>query len=132
AAPEARAPERRGQIESRPGGERFEHGRQGAINVERGRELERIAHERRHLDIDGERRHSFYWSRFRPGFGIGVLPPGYVQIGVGGAPYYYYEGVYYEPAPTGYVAVPPPVGAAVAEPPPGAGTLVAWGATVAC
>ena len=49
-----------------------------------------------------------------PPFGIivPVLPPAYATIDVGGAPYYYANGVYYAPAPgQGYAVVQPPPGA---------------------
>jgi hypothetical protein len=122
-APAVRAPERRERgDENRAHVE--EHSRERGINLERGRELQRLDHERRRFDIHEDRGHSYYWSRFHPGLAFSVLPPGYVQIGVGGTPYYYNEGVYYEPAPTGYVVVAPPLGAVVPELPPGVETIV--------
>lgn len=63
-------------------------------------------------------RHGYWGPRFRgPRIGIGVtvpiLPAGFVNLAVGGRPYYYHGGYYYRPAPTGYVVVEAPLGAAV-------------------
>jgi hypothetical protein len=109
-----------------------EHERENRGMVERqiprtGREGERERHfaeERRerwrHFDFDEDRRHGFFWSGITAGTFYGALPSGYVPIYVGGSPYYYYEGAYYQPEASGYVAVTPPVGAVVPELPPGA------------
>ena len=40
------------------------------------------------------------------------LPPNYTTVYAGGAPYYYYDGIYYRPCPSGYMVVPAPVMAA--------------------
>lgn len=86
-----------------------------------GREaFEHWAPERRHWDIDEDRHHAYPWFGINPGFVIGTLPPGYDQIYVGGNPYYYDQGVYYQPGASGYVAVTPPIGAVVPQLPPGA------------
>ena len=39
------------------------------------------------------------------------LPPYYATVYSGGVPYYYYDGIYYRPCPTGYMVVPAPVAA---------------------
>ena len=63
--------------------------------------------------------HGGYWGpRYRgPRFGIGftvpILPAGFVNVAVGGNPYYYHGGYFYRPAPTGYVVVSAPLGASV-------------------
>ncbi len=63
-----------------------------------------------------------YGSRFvvaLPPIGIVVplLPPDCTTLWIGGAPYYYANGVYYAPAPgQGYAVVAPPPGAEVAQP----------------
>jgi hypothetical protein len=81
--------------------------------------------ERRRLDIEAERRYAFYWSGFRPGMVIGVLPAGDVPITVAGVGYYYYDGVYFQPTPGGSMAVvAPPVGAIVSQLPDGAEPVV--------
>ena len=36
------------------------------------------------------------------------LPPNYNTVYAGGIPYYYYDGIYYRPCPSGYVVVPAP------------------------
>jgi hypothetical protein len=78
------------------------------------------ARDRRLLDIDREHSHAFFWSGIHAGLFLGGLPTGYVPVYVSGNPYYYYEGVYYEPSQSGYVVVTPPIGAIVPELPPGA------------
>ena len=40
---------------------------------------------------------------------VAALPPYYETVYVSGAPYYYYDSVYYRPGPTGYIVVPAPV-----------------------
>ncbi|WP_299594627.1 DUF6515 family protein [uncultured Microbulbifer sp.] len=82
-----------------------------------------------------------YWGpRFRgPRIGIGftvpILPAGYVNMAVGGVPYYYHGGYYYRPARAGYVVVDAPLGAAVLTLPSsavrvqiGGGTFYQYGA----
>ena len=45
---------------------------------------------------------------------IASLPPAYGTVYAGGVPYYYYDGIYYRPCPSGYVVVQaPPVAAPV-------------------
>jgi hypothetical protein len=82
----------------------------------------------RHFDVDVDRRHHF-WGGFVPGVIVGSLPIGYQTIVVNGAPYNYYDGVYYQPGPSGYAEVYPPVGAAVVTPPDGAIPVVAGNQT---
>jgi hypothetical protein len=64
------------------------------------------------------RRH--HWNDFVFGRHLAVLPLGFLALEIGGVPYYYYDGVYYQPADNGYQEVYPPVGAAVPQPPAGA------------
>ncbi|MCG3143680.1 MAG: hypothetical protein HONDAALG_01042 [Gammaproteobacteria bacterium] len=52
------------------------------------------------------------------GAAIASIPNYYYPVYVGAHPYYYYGGVYYAPAATGYVVVDAPVGAVVQAPPP--------------
>jgi hypothetical protein len=98
-----------------------------AREFDRGRVSERVIRERRHLDLDGDRRQAFHWRHFHPGMIVDVLPFGYVPIYVGGVTYFYYQGVFYEPATSGYVVVAPPVGLIVPTLPPGAEAIVAGG-----
>lgn len=90
----------------------------------------------RHIDVDIDRR--------RPGFGVGLAaglvtgavvgaaiaapPRGYSTVYVGSVPYAYYGGVYYQPAPSGYVVIAPPIGVIVPILPPGASLVSVNGA----
>jgi Family of unknown function (DUF6515) len=95
-----------------------------------GREIEPEQHwreearEHRHFDFDEDRRHAYFWSGITAGAFFNALPTGYMPIYVGGNPYYYYQGAYYEPEASGYVAVTPPIGAVVPTLPPGAEPVV--------
>ena len=55
----------------------------------------------------------WFWGWFATGLAVGTivaaLPPYYETVYVSGAPYYYYDSVYYRPGPTGYIVVPAPV-----------------------
>lgn len=118
--PEGRRPAiaegRRPEPERRPEEERhFEGG--GA--VARGPEVEG-GYEPRIRDFDEERRHGYYWNNYSLGAVLGAVPAGYVPLYVGGNPYDYYQGVYYQPSSSGYIVVTPPLGAVVPQPPPGA------------
>jgi hypothetical protein len=112
-----------------------EIGRERETQVQRGGEgerheqLEDSLRERRNWGIDDERRHSYFWFGYHPGMVLNVLPQAYSQINVGGNPYYYDQGVYYQQATSGYVVVTPPVGAIVAQLPPGSETIP-YGPTV--
>ncbi|TDX01303.1 DUF6515 family protein [Dinghuibacter silviterrae] len=57
----------------------------------------------------------FYWGpRWHPvGFFLGAMMADAFYFSFGGQPYYYDQGVYYQPDNGGYVAVAPPVGAIV-------------------
>ena len=62
--------------------------------------------------------HGYWGPRYRgPRIGIGVtvpvLPGGFVNLAVGGRPYFYGGGYFYRPAPSGYVVVSAPLGASV-------------------
>ncbi len=54
------------------------------------------------------------------GIAVPLLPPAYVTLWIGGAPYYYANGVYYATAPGGYAVVAPPPGADTVQPAPAA------------
>jgi hypothetical protein len=86
---------------------------------------EREAHVYRNWDLDEERRHAFFWSGYYAGMPVITLPHGYISVQVGGVPYDYYDGVFYQPGQSGYVVVSPPVGALVPALPPGAEAVVA-------
>jgi hypothetical protein len=59
--------------------------------------------------------HHFYRWHEHPRWGLRIhfLPAGYYTIWVGGARYYYYDGLYYTYAGGDYVLVNPPIGAYV-------------------
>ena len=52
-----------------------------------------------------------------------ALPAGHRRVVVGGTPYYYNQGMYYQYGPSGYVAVSAPLGAVVPALPPGYSTV---------
>jgi hypothetical protein len=64
---------------------------------------------------DRDRDQHFYRWHDHPGLGLRVhiLPVGYLTVRVGGARYYYYDGLYYNNVGGEYVLVSPPVGAFV-------------------
>ncbi len=62
---------------------------------------------------------TFDRRRYRVGMSINVLPRGYSTFYVGGSPYSYYGGVYYQPGSTGYVVISAPIGAIVYSLPTG-------------
>jgi hypothetical protein len=67
-----------------------------------------------HYSYHGGQWHNsgWFWGSFAAGLTIGAivatLPPYYETVYVRGSPYYYYDGIYYRPYPTGYVVVPAP------------------------
>jgi hypothetical protein len=69
----------------------------------------------------------FFWHHFVFHRHIPVLPTGFISLQIGGAPYYYYDGIYYQQAPNGYQEVYPPVGAAIPQPPEGSVMVEAGG-----
>ncbi|EEF57069.1 DUF6515 family protein [Pedosphaera parvula] len=83
----------------------------------------------RHFARDFDRDH-FFRRRFFPGAFVAVLPVGYEPLYVNNAPYYYSDGLYYQPTAQGsYQEVYPPVGAVVNELPSDAVSIVAGNVT---
>jgi len=82
-----------------------------------------------HHDVDVDVHGHHFWNDFAFGHRFGVLPLGYLTLNIGGAPYYYSDGIYYQAAEGGYQEVYPPVGAAVPQPPDGAIAIDAGGQT---
>jgi hypothetical protein len=80
--------------------------------------------DRRRMDIDEDRRQSFFWSDYHAGMRIDRLPDGYRRFDLRGHPFFYFEGVYYDNGPSGYVIIAPPVDADVSDLPPGTETVV--------
>ncbi len=76
------------------------------------------------MDIGEERRQSAYWSDYHAGMRIDRLPDGYRRIGVRGHPYFFFQGVFYDNGPSGYVVIAPPVDAVITDMPPDAETVV--------
>jgi hypothetical protein len=96
---------------------------------ERGRAIvgEYRRPEERRYDIDEDRYRGYYWSNYHPGLWVNTLPPGYQTFNIGGTPYYYYQGVYYQNGPSGYSVVAPPAGVVLPALPPGAEAVAANG-----
>ena len=79
--------------------------------------------DRRRMDIDANRRQSYFWSDYHAGMRIDRLPDGYRRFGVHGHDFFYFGGVFYDNGPTGYVVVAPPLDADISDLPPGAETV---------
>jgi hypothetical protein len=64
---------------------------------------------------DRDRDHHFYRWHDHPHWGLHIhfLPAGYFTVWVGGARYYYYDGLYYNYVGGDYIIVNPPIGAYV-------------------
>jgi hypothetical protein len=101
-----------------------EHFQPAPAQVDRARAAET---DRRRMDIGDERRQSFFWSDYRRGMHVDRLPDGYRRFRFHDHDYFYFEGVYYDDEPSGYVVVDAPVDADVPDLPPGAETVVANG-----
>jgi hypothetical protein len=82
-----------------------------------------------HRDVDVDVHHRHFWDDFAFGRRLPSLPPGFISLQLGGVPYYYDNGIYYEPAAGGYQEVYPPVGAVIPQPPEGAIPIEAGGVT---
>src|SRR5262249_4585237 len=81
----------------------------------------------RDVDVDVHRNHA--WNDFGFHRHFRVLPFGFLTLAVGGVPFYYFDGIYYQPAGDGYDEVYPPVGAIISQPPDGAIPVYANGVT---
>ncbi|MDB6016353.1 MAG: hypothetical protein JWR19_842 [Pedosphaera sp.] len=81
----------------------------------------------RDVDVDIHRRH--FSDDFAFGRRLSVLPVGFFALQIGGVPYFYNDGIYYQPVTGGYQEVYPPVGAAVTQLPDGAIAIDAGGQT---
>ena len=73
-----------------------------------------------HRDVDVDVHRPRFWNDFAFGRRWRALPVGCISVIANGAPYYYDDGVYYQPAGDEYQEVYPPVGADVPELPDGA------------
>jgi hypothetical protein len=81
----------------------------------------------RDVDVDVHRNHA--WNDFRFHRHFRELPFGFLTLSIGGFPYYYSDGIYYQSAADGYDEVYPPVGAIIPQPPDGAVPIYAGGTT---
>jgi Family of unknown function (DUF6515) len=82
-----------------------------------------------HRDVDVGFRGPHFWHDFAFHRHIAELPHGFLSLRIGGLPYFYWGGIYYQPAEGGYEEVYPPVGAAIPEPPEGSIQIYAGGQT---
>jgi hypothetical protein len=82
-----------------------------------------------HHDVEADVRRAHFWNDFAFGRRLGALPGGFLTLQLGGVPYYYCDGIYYQPADGGYQEVYPPAGAAVPQPPDGAIAIDVGGQT---
>lgn len=73
-----------------------------------------------HHDVEVDVNHSRFWHGFVFGARRHGLWPGYIQLFVGGSPYYYDDGIYYQQVGDDYQEVYPPAGATIARLPDGA------------
>jgi hypothetical protein len=73
-----------------------------------------------HRDVEADVRRAHVWDDFAFGRRLRVLPVGFLNFQIGGVPYWYDDGIYYQQATDGYQEVYPPVGAEIPEPPDGA------------
>ena len=71
-------------------------------------------------DVDVDIHRPRFWNNFVFGARIHGLRPGYFRLYVGGIPYFYDDGIYYQQAGDDYQEVYPPVGADVQDLPDGA------------
>ncbi|MCX5697242.1 MAG: hypothetical protein NTU54_04665 [Candidatus Omnitrophica bacterium] len=71
----------------------------------------------------------WFWGSFATGIAIGTivatLPPYHETVYVSGAPYYYYDSIYYRPCPSGYIVVPAPATTTVVTVPAAATVVTA-------
>ena len=58
-----------------------------------------------HRDVDVDIHRWHFWSAFSFGRRLAVLPFGCLALQIGGVPYYYGDGIYYQPADGGYQAL---------------------------
>ena len=82
-----------------------------------------------HRDVEVDVHRPHFWHDFAFGRRLATLPLGFITLQLGGVPYCYFDGIYYQPVDGGYQEVYPPVGAAVPQPPDGAIAIEAGGVT---
>jgi hypothetical protein len=97
-----------------------QHFQSAPVQVDSARAAET---DRRRMDIDDERRQSFFWSDYHSGMRVDRLPDGYRRFRFHDRDFFYFEGVYYDDEPSGYVVIDAPVDADIPDLPPGAETV---------
>jgi hypothetical protein len=78
-----------------------------------------------HRDAEADIHRQHFWNDFAFGRRHATLPVGFISLSIGGLPYFYNDGVYYQQAGEGYNEIYPPVGADITQPPDGAEQIVA-------
>jgi hypothetical protein len=73
-----------------------------------------------HHDVDADVHRHWPWHDFAYGRRWTILPVGCISLFVNGAPYYYGDGIYYQPSDGSYQEVYPPPGADIPQLPDGA------------
>lgn len=117
--PEPQRPEPQPAVREQPRVE--DHARPAPVEVDRARADQA---DRQRMDIGEDRRQAAFWSDYHAGMRIDRLPDGYRSIGVHGRPYFFFQGVFYDNGPSGYVVVAPPVDAVITDLPPDTETVV--------
>ena len=80
--------------------------------------------DRRRMDIDEDRRQSFFWSDYHAGMRIARLPDGYRRFNVHDHRLFsILKACYYDDGPSGYEVCAPPVDADIPDLPPGTETI---------
>lgn len=82
--------------------------------------IDQHQHVTAHHDVDADIGRTRFWHGFVFGARIHGLRPGYLQIYVGGIPFFYDDGIFYRQTGDDYQEVYPPVGADVQDLPDGA------------
>jgi hypothetical protein len=80
-----------------------------------------------HRDVEVDVHRPQVWNNFAFGRRMAALPRGFMSLQIGGSPYFYSDGIYYQSGEGGYQEVYPPVGAAIPQPPDGAVEVDAGG-----
>ena len=82
-----------------------------------------------HHDVEADVHRAHFWNDFAFHRRLAALPLGFLALQIGGVPYDYCDGIYYQPADGGYQEVYPPVGAEIPQLPDGALAIDVGGQT---
>ena len=116
-------------VQRQPEQRQVEQRREPQRPVERREEHAPRGEIEEHHDVEADVHRAHGWDNFAFGRRLASLPLGFLALHIGGVPYYYDAGVYYQPVDGGYQEVYPPVGAAIPQPPDGAIAIEAGGQT---